>query len=244
VDEHGALTPDDAYESYYVPETGDPEDTSALVSLIEDALYMDWIDSMVAGETVSRRSSEAIHMDAYRRSLAALALLQSHDHVTNNFHFSLQAQPESAPAWEFYMEDLDLSFGCLWNSSQRSSFCEEVSWDGWWFEGVYSLDQDEAADFELGRTPYWGNLAIHFALMEASSREAYEALLCEFLGSRFWRSRLPGIVRGLAAHIEEDVRTDPQDRYGEIDDWRAAVDDLQHFIEARGDYLEGAVPCP
>jgi len=202
VDRHGTFTPDEEdYEEFYIQSSGTVAGVVDVEDLIEEVLEPDWESFMETGWNTSGLALDAIRTDAYLGYLSAMAALQCHDHVTNNFYFSYQSMGVEAPGWEFYPADLDMTFGCLWDSANHNPICDTFSNDGWWLNGLFDYEDD----VELGVDDYWGNLAIHSVLSHEPTVTAYEELLCKNIDSRWWNDRLPDVIYALSVDLEDDA---------------------------------------
>lgn len=242
VDGHGALTPNadpDEYAAFYEKAGGDESDFAELRSFVEDTLAADWADALASGTNLATRSQGAIHVDAYLRYLETMALLQAKDHVTNNFHFSKQTVGGVA-AWEFYPEDMDLTFGCVWDSVEGDAICDAFAYEGWWMDGIYVVDDG----FVLGTTEYWGNLAIHEVITQPELEERYEDELCALASGDLWNERLPALGAAVAESVRGAVDADEQDLNASLDDFDAATAEVQSFFSLRRDYLRAQLACP
>lgn len=245
VDPHGALTPTDDLEDYYVQETGDYDGYDDLEVLVDDAFVADWESFMTDEWNTAGESLELIRTDGYLGYLATMAALQCHDHVTNNFYFSHQYMGVEEPGWEFYATDLDLTFGCLWDSANHDPLCHDYSYDGWWLNGLFDFDDD----IDLGEDEYWGNMAIHSVLSHEATVEAYELRLCELIDGDWWTDRMPEVVGALQTQLAESQSRD-WERWAdhkEADfefDWVASQEEVLMFMEDRRDYLRGNLGCP
>jgi hypothetical protein len=245
VDPNGTLTPEDDYDEYYVQAAGLDDGLDEVEELVEEVLEPDWESFMESGWNTSGLAIEAIRTDSYLGYLSAAAALQCQDHVTNNFYFSRQTLGVEDPGWEFYAADLDLTFGCLWDSSAHNPICDSFRYDGWWLNGLFDHDDD----IDLGEDEYWGNLATHAVLTHEQTYADYEALLCDNLDSYWWTRRMPSVIHALSVHLEDAIVRD-WERWQDDKDAHFALDHVEAreevltFIEERRDYLRGSIGCP
>jgi hypothetical protein len=245
VDPHGTLTPTDDLEDYYIQETGDYDGYDDLEVLVDDALAADWESFMADEWNTAGESLELIRTEGYLGYLATMAALQCHDHVTNNFYFSYQYLGVEEPGWEFYATDLDLTFGCLWDSANHDPLCHHYSYDGWWLNGLFDWDDD----VDLGADEYWGNLATHSVLSHEPTVLDYERQLCDLVDSDWWTDRMPEVVHALQTNLADSQARDWErwavHKEADFDfDYVASQDEVLLFMEDRRDYLRGNLGCP
>lgn len=243
---HGALMPMPSAEEYavfdddvlYNKKTGDPDDYSDLIALIEDVLWLDYLDSGTSGPTSLERTAEAVDVDAQVTYLAVMALLQNRDHVAANYHISLQRDARFEPIWEVYPFDLDTTFGCVYDEVDQNNVCDELVHDVWWLNGM--IPEGTQAGYP---EPLWANLLIHLVLGHDECRARFDERLCAKLGGDYWTQRLPGLIDGLAETLRPAVDGDPNDLNEDVAEFDAAVEDLAAFVDDRADYLRSQLGC-
>lgn len=241
VDDEGALTPNDSeveYREIYEKKTGDDADYSDVIGLIEDVLYEDYLEAQDGGVPVASRTVGAIHVEAYLRYLALMAVLQSQDHVTNNFYFSHQWVDTDQPRWEVYPADMDLTFGCRWDEANDNPLCDEFAYDGWWMNGWIPDDA------EVGGEPVWGNLMIDRALRDPLLWPLYVQNVCELLAGDTWNEVLPGLIDAAGETIAASAAADPNDMSELPAEVEAAQAEVRSFLSLRREYLAGELGCP
>ena len=241
VDDEGALTPNDDPDEYrviYAKTTGDETDYGDLEALIEGALWGDYLDSSGTGDTVSQRVSEEVHLGQYLVYLALMAVIQSQDHVTNNFYFSHQTVGVDGARWEFYAADTDLTFGCLWDEENGDPLCDSFHFDGWWLNGWIPDDVEPGVD------PVWGNLLIHLVVNDPQLAPIYVQQICAIVGGLTWNERLPALIDALSETIAEAALDDVHDMSQTAGEVQAAQDEVFSFVELRREYLRDALGCP
>ncbi len=244
VDPNGALTPTDDYDEYYVQETGDYDGFESIEDFIEGVLEEDWEAFSTHEYNSSALALDAIRVDGYLGYLSSMAALQCHDHVTNNFYFSHQYMGVEEPGWEFYATDLDLTFGCLWNSDP---ICDSYSYDGWWLNGLFDFEDE----VDLGEDEYWGNLAIHSVLSDPDTLDRYELGLCELMDGDWWTDRMPEVIHALQVNLADSQakdwerwQADKETDFGTDFDYMDSQDEVLQFLDDRRDYLRGNLGCP
>ena len=233
----GALTDlpdDDAWRYVWSKKTGDPYDFSDIQSLVRDVIGADLADSWGDETTTTWRTELAMDLDSYVDYLAVMALIQNNDHVTNNFYLSLQAPYGGDPRWEVYPFDLDLSFGCSW-TEEHGTMCEDVRHDAWWMNGVIV---DPGADY------CWCNAGIHLALLNDALYQRYRQRICSFTESAWWTEEGPALASAMAARVEASVAADPMDVHETLEEWDAALAELEGFFDQRAAFLRNALLCP
>jgi len=236
---YGAMVPLDSVEDYqdhYKKAAGADGDWSDLYELIEDVLWADFADGLVDG-AFPIRTRAAIDEYAYARLLAVFALIQSQEHVTQNFYFSRQDRGDGLQ-WEFYPWDLDLSMGCLWDVENASPLCGEVVHDRWWLEGMVHEGLEAGSP-----NTCWCNMAIHHVVTDPLVAPAHRGYLCEFSESSWWTSRGPALVSALGTMLAPYVENDPTDRNEDLDAFFAAGAQIQDFMALRGAYLTEQLGC-
>ena len=244
---HGALMPMPSAEEYavfdddvlYNKKTGDPDDYSDLIELIEDVLWPDYLDSGTSGPTVLDRTAGAVDVDAQVTYLAVMALLQNRDHVAANYHISLQRDEQFEPQWEVYPYDVDTTFGCVYDEVDLNNICDDLVHDVWWLNGV--IPEGTQAGYP---DPLWANLLIHLVLGHTDCRAAFDQRLCDKLAGAYWTDRLPDLAVGLAETLRPAVEEDPNDLNEGLDDFDVAVDGLLAFLDDRAGYLGEQLGCP
>ena len=239
--EFGALMPSSGvqgYQALYEKTTGDPEDWSDLIGLIEDDLWSDYTISDPWGPTSSFATRQVLALDSYVKYLAMMALIQNQDHVTNNYYISWQDVPGVGDRWEVYPWDLDLTFGCKWDEDLNSSLCGAPVADGWWMDGILTEPL-------MAGPPNvcWCNLATHVVLWDPQIIVGYEQMLCDLVVGDWWTSRLPTLIGATAASIETRVHADPADRNPTPQTWDAARAELLQFLTDRREFLQGQLEC-
>ena len=241
VDDEGALTPNDSeaeYRSIYEKTTGDESDYSDLIGLIEDTLVADHQAWMDAGVPLLENTREAVHLDDYLTYLALMAVLQSQDHVTNNFYLSHQPLGGGAPRWEFYAADMDLTFGCRWDEANDNSLCDEFAVDGWWMNGWIPEET------EIGVDPAWGNLLIHLVLQDPLLWPVYQQQICGILEGEIWNGSIPRLIDAVHETVADAAAADPHDLNEDPGDLEAAQDEVRSFVPLRRAYLAEQLACP
>ncbi len=241
VDDEGALTPngsEDEYRAIYDKATGDPDDYGDLVALIEDVVHADYLDSQTSGTPLAVRSAAAVHAEDYLRYLALMAVLQSQDHVTNNFYLSRQRAGDDEARWEAYPADMDLTFGCRWDEQNDNALCDEFAHDGWWMNG-WIPDEVEA-----GVDPVWGNLLIDRVLRDPVLWIQYQQLLCAMLDSETWNPDLEDLIDAVHDTVAEAAAADPSDLNDGLQDLELAQDEVRSFPSLRRAYLGEQLACP
>ena len=239
-DEHGALTPNDDIEEYlylFDNQTGDEDDVGPLLHLIEDTLMADHLAGLAAGQPVLDATRATVHVDAYRQYLAIMAVLQNHDHVTNNFLFSWQEAGYDQAKWEFYPIDFDLTFGCLWDAENQDTICDDFQWEGWWLNGTIP------EGIEVGVDPVWGNLLIDLVLDDPQNLVQYEQEICDVLVSPWWSGRAADLIVALRETIADSAARDPNDLSGGPNGFQTGADEVESFIGLRQAYLHEALAC-
>jgi hypothetical protein len=239
----GALMPmsDEAeYREYYAKTTGDAEDWSDLIGLVEENLWLDHLDSQPWGPTGTARTREVIAIDSYIEYLAALAAIQSQDHVTNNYFLSWQNVPGVGWRWEFYPWDMDLTFGCLWDDELSTSLCSStLVYDDWWLNGVV-VEPTVAGQ----PNSCWCNLPAHLVLNDPELGGDYIRQLCRVIASEWWTDRLPDLAAALGQTLESRVLADTNDRNQTLDDWAVSRAQVLAFMVERKAFLETELGCP
>ncbi len=241
VDDEGALTPNDDEEEYraiYEKSTGDPADYADLIELIEGTLLADHQDWTESGVPLLQRTRGAVHLDSYLTYLALMAVLQSQDHVTNNFYFSGQQAGGGEPRWEFYAADMDLTFGCRWDEANDNSLCDEFTYDGWWMNGWIP------DDVEIGSDPAWGNLLIHLVLQDPLLWPVYQQEVCGILAGESWNEGIPDLIDAVHDTIASAAAADPNDLNDDLEDLDAAQEEVRSFVSLRRAYLAEQLTCP
>ncbi len=244
---HGALMPMPSAEEYavfdddvlYNKKTGDPDDYSDLIELIEDVLWLDYVDSGTSGPTVLDRTAGAVDVDAQVTYLAIMALLQNRDHVAANYHISLQRDEQFGPQWEVYPYDVDTTFGCVYDEVDLNNICDDLVFDVWWLNGV--IPEGTQAGYP---DPLWANLLIHLVLGHPHCQAAFDQRLCEKLAGEYWTDRLPDMAAGLAETVRPVVEEDPNDLNEGAADFDVAVDGFLVFVDDRASYLSEQLGCP
>ncbi len=227
---YGAFVPLESptdYRAHYEKDAGDRDDFSDLISLIEDALWGDYVDSPPWGPTLTERTRAVIDVDSYVDYLAFMALLQNNDHITNNFYFSWQEIHRLGPRWEFYPWDLDLSFGCQFDAV-LGSLCPELVHDDWWMNGI--LYDPLVAGIP---NENWFNLAIHLVLRDPELLARFETTICEWSVGPWWTTELPALIDALGQTLESRVEDDVVDQNADLAAWDAARPDVLDFIPMR-----------
>ncbi len=238
---HGGLVPmhsPDDYPLLYDKKTGDDADWSDFVDLVESTLWADYQDSPPWGPTDTARTRDAIDVDSYLRYLALMAVIQNQDHVVNNYYVSWQEVPGLGHRWEFYPWDLDLTLGCLWDVEAGSAICDGIRHDGWWLDGILFDPLVAGPDHEV-----WCNLAIHLVLQDPELLSRYLLLVCEALAGTWWNEDVPRLLAALEQTLEQSVAADVNDRNASVDEWRAALDDIEAFTQLRRTWLGSELGC-
>ncbi len=245
----GGLVPMEDHASYelidddvmYNKNSGDPDDFSDLIELVEGVLWADFQDSPSRSQTVLSRTEDVVDVDTHVSYLAVMAAIQNRDHVTANYNISWQHDSLGQPAWEVYPLDLDTTFGCTYDPDAGNNYCWDVSHDVWWLNGVAPLEGD------VGWPHYaWMNMLAHLTLNEPECNAAFRGRLCWYLGSSWWNEELPRLVAATAETIRPALAQDPNDIVTDptMQNFDYAVDELLEFLEQRRDYLVASVPCP
>jgi spore coat protein CotH len=242
----GALVPMPTHDDYAVYEedvlynkkTGDPDDHSDLIELVEEVLWQDYLDSGTSGPTHIERTAGAVDVDSQVTYLVIQAMLQNRDHVAANYHIALQRDESFTPTWEVYPYDLDTSFGCVFDEVDLNNICDELAHDVWWLNGVIPEGQTAGAPTEL-----WANLLIHLVLGETTCQERFNERLCGRLAGEYWNERLPDLILALQETLADSVAADPNDLNDGLDDFDASIAGLQSFLVERQAYLESQLEC-
>jgi hypothetical protein len=223
----------------YNKKTGDKDDISDLASLIEDTMWMDFLDSPSRQETSIERTAAAVEVDSVATYLSIMAMIQNRDHVASNYNISFQRDPTGAPKWEVYPLDLDTSFGCVFNPDRGNNICDSLQSDVWWLSGVAPYE----GDVGLPATS-WMNLLYHLVLNEPSCSAAFNARICAALAGPYWNEELPRLIQATAQTIRPFVEADPNDLNSSVAEFDAAVTGMLDFLPDRQAYLESSLGCP
>jgi len=240
VDDEGALTPNDDRDEYpliYEKKAGDDGDYADLITLIEDVIYEDYREHREGGAGIATRTTAALHVEAYLRYLALMAVLQSQDHVTNNFYFSHQALGGEEPRWEVYAADMDLTFGCRWDEANDNPLCDEFAYDGWWMNGWIP------DDVEAGVDTVWGNLMIDRVLRDPLLWPLYVHHVCELVSGEAWNEDMPRLIDAVGETIAGAAGADPNDLSELPAEIQAAQDEVRSFLSLRREYLATELGC-
>ena len=235
------------YPIGYSKKTGESDDYTDLIDLIENHIWLDYLDAPDAPMTTDRTAS-AIDMDRYLRYLAVMGAIQNHDHVRKNYFFSWQMDANGEYFWEFYPWDLNLTFGCLW-TEEFDTICNSQDTSA---EEPYSLIFDE--DFMSGRylwdgdpgyevLPSFYNLLIHLALSDPDTKARFDDHLCDILQSSFWNDRLPLLIDGLQTTLSDAVASDPNDLNPSLETFEAHIQELKTFLAERKTFLLNVLGC-
>jgi hypothetical protein len=211
-------------------------DHAPLVSLIEDTLWPDLLDSPSVRSTRLARTAAQVDVDGQATYLAINAVIQNRDHIANNHHFSLQTGRDGAARWEWYPWDLDTTFGCF--GSNGDYRCEGLDPEVWPWSGVAPSDEPLGYPNEG-----WFNLLAHLTLKDPVCSQRFEASVCEALDSDWWNGGLQRYARAQSQRIRRAVEADQQDRNADLVAYQQAVDELLSFPELRADYLRQEFAC-
>lgn len=244
---YGGLMPMEAHDEYryldgdelYSKKAGDKDDYSDLISLVEESLWPDFLDSPSRSETVVARTGEVVRLQPQVQYLALNVLVQNRDHVQSNFHFSIQRDVDGRDRWEFYPWDLDSTFGCHRAEGYDQTLCDVMTYSVWPYGGV-APDEDEpiGAPHEV-----WMNLLIHLALNHPGCDDGFRSEVCSMLDSAWWTSDFASTVDAMADQLAPWVERDAQDRSETLADFRADVELLRGFPALRAEYLRAELGC-
>ncbi len=236
----GALVPlpdRSLYAQVYDKKVGPSSDYGDLVGLIEGAIWPDYLSSRAGGPAAARIGAR-VDVGEYLDYLAAMALLQNHDHIRKNYYLSLLPRPQGAPRWVAIAWDMDLTFGCLWDEGAMITLCDTQTFD---------------ADPARGRLPdgieggypaqYFYNQLSHQFLADATLRRAFDARVCAYTRSPFWTTEVHALIDAAAAHVRGAVGDDPNDRNADLAGFDAEVARLHEFVRRRATFLRSALAC-
>ncbi len=233
----GALTPlpdEDAWRFVYNKKTGDPDDYSDLETLVEDALWPDYLASAALNETSTERTRAHVDLDQYVDYLAVMTAIGNKDHITNNFYLSRQHLPGIGERWQVYPYDLDLTFGCSW-SAEDSTLCTSFEWDEWWLNGTILDGETETC---------WCNLGIHLTLWDEVFGAAYLDRICELTDEPLFRGDGARLVSAMSEVLADAVGEDPNDRNETAADWLRATQEVADYFTLRRSWLQSELGCP
>jgi hypothetical protein len=225
------------YQATYDRKTDAEGDGADLATFIEDAVWKDWLDSSRL-LTSTRRTAPLLAMDAYLEYLAALGVLQEHDHVRKNYYLSWQDDGTGTPRWEFYPTDLDMTFGCLWDEAAQDVICDSLITDEAWDRGLLP---DAPAGYPVQA---FYNQLIQQVLRDPALRPRFDARICALLDGPFWTDGLPRLIDAMEETLAAPVAADAKDRNPDEASFHAAVSDLRLFVTRRTAFLKGQIACP
>jgi spore coat protein CotH len=238
--DYGAFVPLDNEEQYaltYAKTTGDPLDWSDLYSLVEDVMWEDWLESWAGGPTNTTRLGAEFDLASYSRYLAVMGLIQSQEHVTQNFYFSRQDRGQG-PKWEIYPWDLDLTLGCTWDEGEDSALCGDLVTEGWWLEGVVYSGLPVGSPVTC-----WCNMGINLTLFDPRWGPDFNDHVCGLMGTDWWTTRGPALVSALGTMLTPYVENDASDRNVDLSAFLAAGAEVQDFMARRAAYLRQELGC-
>lgn len=245
----GALVPMPASNGYalwedddlYAKAEGDEDDYSDLASLIEDVLWLDYEDSLATASTVVTRTDAAIDLQPHLDYLAVMTLLQNRDHVAANFYLSPQPTADGRTLWELYPYDVDISFGCVYDSEEHNNVCDVLVDDGWPRNGTIPSDAAVGYPNEL-----WANMLIHLLLNNHSCERRYYRQIEAYMDGEWWNDRVPLLMAAIERTIGAEVEADPNDLNATLDEHLARVDDMMAFVGRRRAWLRECLygTCP
>jgi len=229
--------PDEAtYEATYDKKAGPDGTWADLRSLIEDAVWQDWLESTRL-QTTTRRTAPLIAVDRYLDYLAAMGVLQNHDHVRKNYVLSRQ-DDGSGPKWEFYPTDLDMTFGCLWDEAAQDVICDSTTTNDAWDRGVLP---DAPAGYPVQA---FYNQLIQQVLRDPALQPRFQARICTLLAGPFWQDGLPRLIDAMDEALAAAVAKDTRDRAANEAAFHKEVQELRRFRVERANFLRKELGCP
>jgi len=231
--------PDDVhYGEAYDKKTDEESGHEELHMLLQATVWYDYLDSVDAPSNSTRRIRTEVNWDLLVDYLAVMALIQNHEHVKKNYYFSRQSFGQSEPRWEFYPWDLDLTFGCLFDSEGQSTMCTELTHTGAMDRGVIPSGLTDGYP-----DPAFFNLLIHLVMRDPEMRSLFDARVCELTASDFWRKGVATYALSLQSALAQAVAEDPNDLNEDLSGFEEATDALRDFIPARTEYLRQTLGC-
>ena len=231
--------PEGRYAEAFREESSSPDDYAPLSSLVEGAIAPDARDQAAVPGSGACRVRAAIDVDAYLDGLAALALLGDGGHARANYRVSLQPRAGAPSRWEVWYDHLALSFGCRWNEADDNGLCGPMDAEENPYVGM--MDEGDALA-QYPPTDYY-SLLTDVVLSDRELEEAFRERICAMLASPYWQTTLPARMSGLGRLLEPAVAPDPRDRVEGAEGYRAAVDELLAFHEARTALLRAQFLC-
>lgn len=156
--------------------------------------------------------------------LAALAVIQSQDHVRKNYY--LYRDPAAAPGWRVVPWDLDLTFGHLWTEA-NDVLDEAITVDGDPFVGA-------VAEGRVG--PY--NALIDRLLAIPVLRERMVAMIDRIADAAVTGGLVDDRLSWAVCHAMPELLADPRQRAARAE-YLGRVDEIRGFTSARRAFLAG-----
>lgn len=246
----GALVPFASHDEYvtidddlmFNKKTGDPDDYSDLIALVEQILWSDFEASPSRTGTVLDQTRGMVDVETHMEYLALMALVQNRDHVASNYNIGWQYDSAGLPAWEVYPLDLDTTFGCVFHEEQpelRNQCTDNLRSDVWPYVGVADAFLPVGPD-----QPHWMNMLAHLSLNESGCRGRFESTVCAFASDPWWSSGVSELAASLAAGLRPYIERDLEDLNADVADFDSHVALLRQFPVDRAAYLATSFSCP
>ncbi len=214
----GNLTPLESETDYYRTYQwhAGPGAWTDLIQLIETTLALPQksFEAVIADE---------VQLDSYLRYLAAMAVLQNHEHIRKNYY--LYRDPEAnADGWMALPWDLDLTQGHLW-SELDDVLDERITTDADLFVGEFAPE----------RFGYFNQLAER-VLKTPVLRERFLQFIAQLLDGAFTEEFYEGRIGYALCLLEPDLLAD-QEKRASNEEYLERVDEIRFFVRERRAYI-------